>query len=119
MLSSPWVTFLPVVLGTLHQSEMACTPSLRFVIPLQRPCQAFLIPSRLFPAKFLFPGVPAPLPPVTNHQSPVTFFTVSPRFRPWLQLPSRVCSDASSPNSSPHAPQALPPPCKSRSEEHT
>src|SRR5258708_16958346 len=40
MLSSPWGTFLPVVLGTLHQSEMACAPSLRFVIPLQRPCQA-------------------------------------------------------------------------------
>src|ERR1700756_5668130 len=101
MLSSPWGTFLPVVLGTLHQSEMACTPSLRFVIPLQRPCQAFLTPSRLFHAKFLFPGVPAPLPPVTNQ--PVTFFTVSSGFRPWLRLPLGVCSASFSPNSSPHA----------------
>src|SRR5229473_8547297 len=55
MLSSPWGTFLPVVLGTLHQSETSCTPSLRFVIPLQRPCQAFVTkPARLQAKYFAF-----------------------------------------------------------------
>src|SRR5882724_5391323 len=52
MLSSPWGTFLPVVLGTLHQSEMACTPSLRFVIPLHGPCQAFATQTPRRPAKY-------------------------------------------------------------------
>src|ERR1700688_261968 len=78
MLSSPWGTFLPVVLGTLHQSETSCTPSLRFVIPLQRPCQAYVTqlpnlqakyfasPLRLRPAFSSqgFVSLPPLLPPV-------------------------------------------------------
>src|SRR6266481_3334439 len=52
MLSSPWGTFLPVVLGTLHQSEIILTPSLRFVIPLQRRCQAFVTPPSVLQAKY-------------------------------------------------------------------
>src|SRR5258706_14656173 len=52
MLSSPWGTFLPVVLGTLHQSEIIRTPSLRFVIPLQRRCQAFVTPPSVLQAKY-------------------------------------------------------------------
>src|SRR5579859_3327781 len=83
MLSSPWGTFLPVVLGTLHQSETSYTPSLRFVIPLQRPCQAFLIKPDHFGAKFSSRSSQAPyfwrtplrsswLPPVTWHKRLVT-----------------------------------------------
>src|ERR1700731_1940160 len=78
MLSSPWGSFLPVVLGTLHQSETSCTPSLRFVIPLQRPCQAFVTKPARWQAKYS--ASPLRLRPVFSSQGFVWLPPVLPGF---------------------------------------
>src|SRR6266404_743737 len=111
MLSSPWGTFLPVVLGTLHQSEIIRTPSLRFVIPLQRRCQAFVTPPSVCRQNILplsFRSV-QPFPILFPVLFPVK---VSSGFHPGFRLRSRASCGAFLRNSSPSVSPARLPPCK-------
>src|SRR6267378_7194670 len=105
MLSSPWGTFLPVVLGTLHQSEIIRTPSLRFVIPLQRRCQAFVTPPSVCRQNIL------PLSFRSVQPFPVLFpVKVSPGFHRGSR--SSASCGAFLRNSSPSVSPARLPPCK-------
>src|SRR6266403_5091520 len=107
MLSSPWGTFLPVVLGTLHQSEISRTPSLRFVIPLQRRCQAFVTPPSVLQAKYSASLLP--LRPAFSSPFPVR---VSHGFHRGSRSRSSASCGAFLRNSSPSVSPAPLPPCK-------
>src|SRR6266478_4833868 len=111
MLSSPWGTFLPVVLGTLHQSEIIRTPSLRFVIPLQRRCQAFVTPPSVCRQNILplsFRSV-QPFPILFPVLFPVKVFAC---LHPGLPFASAGFCRPVLRNSSPSVSPARLPPCK-------